>query len=109
MAAYSDTDELIAVANSNGTITICRVVKDPKDVQRYRAPVGFMDIRSKKGAGRDGNEAPRPMTTFAQVLKHAVKRGGEGWYDTLVRFGLQLTAPIGRSPLTALPLDPFPS
>ena len=31
--------------------------------------------------------------------------GGGGWYDILVCFGLQLAAPIGRSPLSA----PFPS
>ena len=36
-------------------------------------------------------------------------RGGEGiWYDTLVCFGLQLAAPIGRSPLSAL-VGPLPS
>ena len=31
-----------------------------------------------------------------------------GGDDTLVCFGLQLAAPIDGSPLTALPLDPFP-
>ena len=34
--------------------------------------------------------------------------GGGGWHDAMVCFDLQLAAPIGRSPHTALPLDPFP-
>ena len=36
------------------------------------------------------------------------EEGGGGRHDAVVCFGLQLAAPIGRSPLTALPL-PFAS
>ena len=37
-------------------------------------------------------------------VRHAIQGRGD---DTLVCFGLQLVAPIGRSPLPALPLDSF--
>ena len=56
---------------------------------RVGRPVGF---KPRGGAGVEGH----PL------------RGGGG-YDALVPFGLQPAAPIGRSPLTALPLDPFPA
>ena len=51
--------------------------------------------------GTDGREIPLGLCVLLARV-----RGG--WYDTLVCFGLQLVAPSGRSPLTALPLNPFP-
>ena len=34
--------------------------------------------------------------------------GWQRWYDARACYGLQMAAPIGRSPLTALPLNPLP-
>ena len=47
-------------------------------------------------------EVPKSSTSF-------LDGGGGGWHVAMVCcYRLQLAAPIGQSPFTALPLDPFP-